>query len=81
MSLDLWNNPLLSLEDRLKIACAEIEMLKPDAMRYRHLVKAGLFRAGSLDMSGNHTWVACGRSVGRGPTLPQAIDNSIAERE
>lgn len=52
-----------------------------DAARYRHLVEAGAFRMMSPDMGGNHTWTGMGRPVGRGPTIDEAIDNSIEKRK
>jgi len=49
-----------------------------DAERYRWL-KTG-FRAMSLDMGGNHTWVQRSSSMLRGPSVDEAIDAAMKEQ-
>lgn len=58
------------LKDRLRTA-------EKDAERYRFLKDQGHFRAMSMDMGGNHTWVGMGRSIGNGPTTDAAIDAAM----
>ena len=48
-----------------------------DAARYRYLKQAGIFKAMSLDMGGNHTWTGVGRTIGRGRSVDEAIDDAI----
>ena len=57
---------------------AEVEALRKDAERYRHLKDQGHFRAMSIDMGGNHSWTGMGRHVGKGQTVDEAIDSEIA---
>ena len=48
-----------------------------DTQRLDHLIQTGAFRVFSLDMGGKHTWTGIGRSIGKGPTVRDAIDDSI----
>ena len=58
---------------------AEIERLREDAERYQWL--RARYRAMSMDMGGNHSWVPDGRVMRelRGPTLNAAIDAALKE--
>ncbi len=56
-----------------------LKEMEADSRRYRHLIESGAFRNFSPDMSGNHTWAALGRPVGRGKTVDEAIDREIAK--
>ena len=61
---------ILSLIARLREA-------ERDAARYRWLKDQGHFRAMSMDMGGNHSWIGMGRAVGKGPTVDEAIDAAM----
>jgi regulator of protease activity HflC (stomatin/prohibitin superfamily) len=65
--------------DRANKAEAEVERLRADAERYRWL--RARYRAMSMDMGGNHSWVPDGRVMRelRGPTLNAAIDAALKE--
>lgn len=56
---------------------ARLHAAEKDAERYRHLKDQGHFRAMSMDMGGNHTWVGMGRCIGAGPTADAAIDAAM----
>ena len=59
---------------------AEVQRLRAaekDAARYRWLKDQGHFRAMSMDMGGNHSWIGMGRAIGKGPTVDEAIDAAI----
>lgn len=56
---------------------ARMRSMRADAERYRFLKDQGHFRAMSMDMGGNHTWVGMGRCVGRGCTVDAAIDTAM----
>ena len=72
---DVENGTVLALITRLREA-------ERDAARYRWLKDQDHFRAMSMDMGGNHTWVGMGRCVGRGDTVDAAIDAAMqAARE
>jgi hypothetical protein len=57
----------------------EVERLRADAERYQWL--RARYRAMSMDMGGNHSWVPDGRVMRelRGPTLNAAIDAALKE--
>lgn len=65
--------------DRLERASwgGEAEVAR-DAEMFRWLVDTKCLRAGSIDISGSHTWVAAGRTIGRGATVREAISNAMA---
>ena len=64
---------ILAIISRLRAA----EM---DAARYRWLKDQGHFRAMSMDMGGNHSWIGMGRAIGKGPTVDEAIDAAIKHK-
>ena len=70
---------LSELVERAEKAEAEVERLRADAERYRWL--RARYRAMSMDMGGNHSWVPDGRVMRelRGPTLNAAIDAALKE--
>ena len=74
-------------EDANYVSCASPEFVlalisrlraaEMDAVRYRWLKDQGHFRAMSMDMGGNHSWIGMGRAIGKGPTVDEAIDAAI----
>jgi len=69
----------MKCDEETKAQAVEIEMLRADAERYRWL--RARYRAMSMDMGGNHSWVPDGRVMRelRGPTLNAAIDAALKE--
>lgn len=65
--------------ENIRALLARLRAAEADAGRYRFLKDQGHFRAMSMDMGGNHTWVGMGRCVGNGPTVDAAIDSSMQE--
>ena len=79
--IEQWMNEemRLAVEQNTAELRAEVERLRADAERYQWL--RARYRAMSMDMGGNHSWVPDGRVMRelRGPTLNAAIDAALKE--
>lgn len=67
--------------DEVEALISRLRAAEKDAERYRFLKDKGHFRAMSIDMGGNHSWTGMGRSVGKGPTVDEAIDAAMQEQK
>lgn len=56
----------------IRALLADLERTEKDAARYRELKKR--FRAMSLNMGGNHTWVLASSGWLKGPSMDEAVD-------
>lgn len=56
----------------IRALLADLKRAEKDAGRYRELKKR--FRAMSLDMGGNHTWVLASSGWLKGPSMDEAVD-------
>lgn len=65
--------------DMTRALSAEVDALRADAERYRHLKAYGDFHATSLDINGKCELIWIGRVVGESSTLDEAIDAAIAD--
>ena len=64
-----------TLWDAAQRVLSERDALKADAERYRWLRRH--YIRSDPDMSGNHYWMAIGRTIGRGKTVEEAIDAAL----
>jgi hypothetical protein len=72
------------MTDTIQVSRAEYEALQKEVELWRgrcEFMATNYFRVASLDMGGRHTYTGLGRTVGRGYSFYEALDEKKAEAD